>query len=181
MMNLQEIITLLGTALGLLTPIGGVGIFMYRRQNKRLKNAEAALAEVNVDKAKAETKNENSAILERQIEQLSTLNDKMMSRNKELIQMNAEKEDRHQRDIKDWEERFTNQTTVLRNAQRNEKERADEVIRLTEENGKLRVELEKKRCDDMPCPFRLPPNAYTPPTEGISKEDYATKRKNKKK
>lgn len=174
-MNLQEIITLLGTVLGILTPLGGFGVFMYRKQGKRLKNAEAALAEVSVDKAKAEAKNEESAILERQIAQLSDLNEKQMTRNKELIQMNAEKEDRHQQDIKNWEERFTKQTEVLRAAQRNEKERADEVIRLTKENGLLKLELEKKRCDDLDCAFRLPPNAFTPPQKGITKDEYFSK------
>lgn len=174
-MDLQEIITLLGTVLGLLTPIGGVGIFMYRKQSKRLKNAEAALAEVNVDKAKAETKNENSAILERQIAQLSELNESLMTRNKELIEMNAEKENRHQQEIKNWEERFTAQTKVLRDSQRREKERADEVIRLTEENAALRIELAKVRCNDTYCPFRQPPTADTPSPEGVTKDEYFSK------
>lgn len=172
-MDLQEIITLLGTVLGILTPLGGLGVFMYRKQNRRLKDSEAALAEANVERAKMESRKD-------QITLLSDLNASLIERNDKLVKMNAEKEDRHQQDIKDWEERFTKQTEVLRGAQRNEKERADEVIRLTEEVGHLKVELEKKRCDDMPCPFRLPPNAYTPPQKGETKEKYFATKKNTK-
>lgn len=196
-MDLNEIITLLGTLLGVLTPLGGLTVFMYRKQTKKLKNAEVALSEASVkkaeaeakaaeklaqaqaQKAEAEAKAENWNILKSQLESMKEMCDSYMEQNKVLIQrnadlvrMNAEKEDRHQQEIKNWEARFTDQTKVLRNAQRNEKERADEVIRLTEENGLLRVELEKKRCDDMACPFRLPPNAYTPPQNGVSKEEH---------
>lgn len=167
-MDLQEIITLLGTLLGVLTPIGGVSVFMYRKQGKRLKNTEVALAEANVEKAKMESRKD-------QITLLSDMNASLIERNDKLVKMNAEKEDRHQQDIKDWEERFTKQTEVLRTSQRHEKELADEVIRLTEENGRLKVELEKKRCDDLNCAFRLPPNAYTPPKKDTTKDEYFSK------
>ena len=50
-MDITEITTMLGTILGIITPLGGVGAWLYRKQNKRLKEAEAALAEANVSKA----------------------------------------------------------------------------------------------------------------------------------
>lgn len=166
---------MLGTILGLLTPIGGVTVFMYRKQNRRLKEAEAKLAEVNVNKAEAEAKAENWHIWEQQCDALHKMNQDLIQRNADLVRMNAEKEDRHQEDIKNWEERFTDQTQVLRNAQRNEKERADEVIRLTEENAALKVELAQVRCNDINCPFRQPPTADTPSPEGVTKDEYFSK------
>ena len=54
-MDITAITTMLGTILGIITPLGGVGAWLYRKQNKRLKEAEAALAEANVSKAKIET------------------------------------------------------------------------------------------------------------------------------
>ena len=171
-MDLQEIITLLGTIAGVVSTLGGIGIIAYRKQNKRLKESEAKLAEVNVEKAKIETKGEEATLYERQITLLSESNESLIKRNKELVQMNAEKENRHQQDIKDWEERFTNQTTVLRGVQRELIQSKTDMIAMMEEIANLKVELAEKRCDDKGCPYRLPPNAFTPPTKGVTKEPY---------
>ena len=171
-MDLQEIITLLGTIAGVVSTLGGIGIIAYRKQNKRLKESEAKLAEVNVEKAKIETKGEEATLYERQIKLLSESNEQLITRNKELVNMNAEKEDRHQQDIKDWEERFTDQTTVLRGVQRELIQANKDQMALTEEIANLKVELAEKRCDDRNCPYRLPPNAFTPPAKGVTKEQY---------
>lgn len=117
-MEIMELTTVLGTLLGTLTPLGGVGVWLYRKQNKRLKEAEAQLAETNVSKAKIEGKADEWHIWKEQCEALSDQNKALIERNEKLVQMNADKEDRHQADIKDWEERFTNQTTYLRGVQR---------------------------------------------------------------
>ncbi|MDE6717784.1 MAG: hypothetical protein K2J70_06295 [Muribaculaceae bacterium] len=117
-MDITEITTMLGTIVGIITPLGGFGAWQYRKQNKRLKEAETKLAEVNVDNAKMQGKSEEWRIWKEQNEALSELNQKLTDRNEKLVKMNADKEDRHQQDIKDWEERFTNQTTYLRGVQR---------------------------------------------------------------
>lgn len=117
-MDLTEILTMLGTYGGFTTIITGVGAWFYRKQNKRLKEAEAQLAEANVNNAKMQGKSDEWRIWKEQNEALSELNQKLTDRNEKLVQMNAAKEDRHQQDIKDWEERFTNQTTYLRGVQR---------------------------------------------------------------
>lgn len=131
-MDMMEIITMLGTIVGIITPLGGFGAWLYRKQAKRLKEAEAQLAEANVQRAKIEGKSDEWHIWKEQCEALSELNAKLTDRNEKLVQMNAAKEDRHQQDIKDWEERFANQTTYLRGVQRDliaSNEREKEHIR----------------------------------------------------
>ncbi|MDE6511519.1 MAG: hypothetical protein K2L00_05450, partial [Muribaculaceae bacterium] len=59
-MDLSEITTMLGTLLGVLTPLGGAGAWFYRKQNKRLKEAETKLAEVSVDKGRIEAKKQET-------------------------------------------------------------------------------------------------------------------------
>lgn len=117
-MDLTEITTMLVTLLGVLTPLGGIGAFVYRKQEKRLKESEAKLAEANVEKARIEGKSDEWHIWKEQNEALSEQCKALIERNRELVAINAEKEDRHQQDIRDWEERFTNQTTYLRGVQR---------------------------------------------------------------
>lgn len=116
---------MLGTILGTGIPITAISAWVYRRQNRRLKDAEVALSEANVAlseanvaKAASDVKANEWHIWQEQTERLAQLNNDLTERNKQLVQMNAEKEDRHQADIKDWEERFTNQTTYLRGVQR---------------------------------------------------------------
>ena len=104
--------------LSTISACGGIGSLIYLRHNKRMKVLEALLAEANVNKAKMEGKSDEWHIWKEQNEALSALNKDLTERNKELVQMNAEKEDRHQQDIKDWESRFTEQTTYLRVVQR---------------------------------------------------------------
>lgn len=110
-MDLSELSVMLGSILGVLTPLGGVGVFMYRRQNKRLKDAEVKMAE-------AQAKAEDWHIWKEQCEKLHEGNMMLMERNAKLIQINAEKEDRHAEDLREKEDRFKDQTTRLREVQR---------------------------------------------------------------
>lgn len=57
-MDITELTTMLGTLLGVLAPLGGVGVWAYRKQNKRLKESEAKLAEISVEKAKYDATND---------------------------------------------------------------------------------------------------------------------------
>lgn len=63
------------------------------------------------------------------------------------------------------EERFAEQTQLVRKQNL-------EIIELTNENAQLKLELSKKKCEDISCPFREPPNAYTKPHPGTTKENY---------
>lgn len=138
-MDITEIATMLGTFAGIVTPLGGVGAWLYRKQAKRLKEAEAQLAEANVSKAKIEGKAEEFHIWKEQCEALSELNNKLTERNQQLVQMNAEKEDRHQEDIKDREDRFKEQTNLLRDRQK------ELVAALEREREHVRLESQLER------------------------------------
>ncbi len=114
-MDIAELTTIFGTLLGVLTPLGGVGAWLYRKQNKRLKESEAQLAEANVSKAKIESKADEWHLYK---EQLDTANHRIV----DLLKTNADKEDRHQQDLKDWQERYTEQTRLVRNLHKENKE-----------------------------------------------------------
>lgn len=82
-----------------------------------------------------------------------------------------------QEQLKSKEERFAEQTGMVRNLN-------SEVIQLTREKAGVELEyarykadteleLEKVRCEDKPCPWRKPPNAYTEPMPKYkTKEEY---------
>ena len=87
-----------------------------------------------------------------------------------------------QQQLKEKEERFAQQTNLLRalNA---------EVIQLTKDKAKVELEferykvdteleLERVRCSDLACPWRQPPNAYTGPKPGMQKDDYHKQKRN---
>lgn len=77
-----------------------------------------------------------------------------------------------QQQIKDKEQRFAEQTQLVRQLNR-------EIIGLERKVGELEVELVEVRCEDASCPFRLPPNAKTPPREGVTKKRYFDQRETK--
>lgn len=70
-----------------------------------------------------------------------------------------------QSQLQEKEERFANQTDRLRKTQ-------DDLFAEREARHAAELELALKRCDDHLCPFRQPPNALTPPQEGLTKEQY---------
>lgn len=113
-MDLSEITTILGTLLGVLTPLGGAGAWFYRKQNKRLKEAETKLAEVNVDKGRNEAKEQESNRLLAQIDHQQVTIDKYIDRYDALVAKCAAMEDQHQGDLKDWAERYSEQTQIVR-------------------------------------------------------------------
>lgn len=175
---MDELSTILLSIISTATPLIGSGVWFFRKQNKRIKDAEASVAEINVTKAKVEAKAEDWHIWKEQNDALSEQNQKLIERNKQLVDMNAEKEDRHQEDIKDWESRFDKAVDRTREVQRENASLHEDIVELTKQNGSLKLELEKVRCNDLSCPFRLPPNIHTPPKPKESKEEFF---KNKKK
>lgn len=87
-----------------------------------------------------------------------------------------------QEQVKEKEIRFSEQTTHLRQVQREllalEKDKSVIEVEYIKKIASLEIELEKKRCDDLPCPFRLPPNAHTQAKLETTKNTYFDKRKN---
>lgn len=86
-----------------------------------------------------------------------------------------------QQQLKEKEERFAEQTKLVRSLN-------SEVIQITKEKAEVEleferykaakeIELERVRCLDHPCPWRTPPNAFTPPKPGMEKDEYHQTRK----
>lgn len=171
-MDIMELGTMLATSGGITTLLGAVGAWQYRKQNKRLKEAEAKIAEVNVDKGRIEAKKQETDRLLAQIDHQQSTIDKLTLRNEKLVEMNAEKEDRHQEDVKDWQDRFDRATDRTREVQREREQLARDKIGLVEEIGELKLELARKKCEDTDCPFRKPPTADTPPMPDMTRDKY---------
>lgn len=81
-----------------------------------------------------------------------------------------------QKQLQAKEERFAEQTQLVRK-QNTEildlcKEMAQRDLANEKTIASLQLELERKKCEDLACPFRLPPNAHTPPKAGLTKEQY---------
>lgn len=89
-----------------------------------------------------------------------------------------------QQQLKEKEERFVEQTDLLRNVQRDlltlEKEKALTETEYLKRISQLELELAMVRCNDEECPFRQPPTAKTPPMPGLTKDDYFKNRKSTK-
>lgn len=82
--------------------------------------------------------------------------------------------------IKDKEVRFAEQTDLVR-------KQKTEILDLTTKLAKAEIDHTKKmaeieilmsqvKCEDRNCPFRLPPNAFTPPRQDQSIEEYVAER-----
>lgn len=83
---------------------------MYRRQNRKLKDAEVALSEVNVEKGRIEAKKEETVRLLMQIDHQQSTIDKMIRHNDELVKNYGEREDKYQDELKEWSDRYSEQT-----------------------------------------------------------------------
>lgn len=82
-----------------------------------------------------------------------------------------------QEQLKGKEERFAEQTSIVRNLNTEviqlTREKADTELAYARYKADTELELEKVRCEDKPCPWRRPPNAYTEPKpQGVTKEEY---------
>lgn len=183
MIDFAEVSASLGTVVSIFTALGGIGVWQYRKQNKRLKDAEVLLSEVQVEKARMETKADDWHIWKEQCETLMELNKRLTDRNKELVEMNADKEDRHQKDIKDWEERFDSQTDRLREVQRALVAANEREVELAKDNSRLQKERDhyffwrcfreegqrEDQCWKKRKPKQSVPVPYTPLIEGEDK------------
>lgn len=86
-----------------------------------------------------------------------------------------------QQQLNEKEQRFVEQTQLVRrlnteilDATRQAAQKDVEHVRTIADKD---LELARVRCDDHPCPFRQPPNAYTPPRAGLTKEQYHANKK----
>lgn len=133
---------------------GGIASVITAKATRRKADADASQAEI-------QTRAEEFHLLKEQIE----LNQKQ---NLDLTQLNLELTEH----IKDKARKYAEQTEILRKAQADLLKSKEDKMRLVAENGDLKVELAKKKCEDELCPFRQPPNANTPPRPDMTKEEY---------
>lgn len=70
-----------------------------------------------------------------------------------------------QEQLRAKEQRFAEQTELVRRLN-------TEVLDGTKREAELQLELAMVRCKDLPCPFRVPPTAYTLPRGGLTIEEY---------
>lgn len=171
----MEILNQLSTVLVSVISTGGltgfIGAVAYRKYNRKMKDLEAQLKSEEVSKARIESKADEWHIWKDQCEAMSGQNKVLIERNQQLVEINAEKEDRHMQDLKEKEERFNKQTDFLRGVQR------DLVSALEREKAHIRREgaLERERdlyklwhCRSKVCTKNSPdPAGRQPPNPNI--------------
>ena len=133
---------------------GGIATIITIKSTRRKANADALQAEV-------QAQTEEFHLLKEQIELNQQQNLDLTKSNNGLVEQ-----------VKEMQSRFVEQTELLRSTQSKLLKSEEDKMKLVHENGDLKVELAKKKCEDLPCPFRLPPNAYTPPRPDITNEQY---------
>lgn len=153
---ISELSGILITAISSVTGTGGIASIFIYRHNKKIRELERQLKESEVSKARIESKTDEWHFYK---EQLDVANQRII----QLQKANDEREDDHRNDIREWEERFTNQTTYLRGVQRDliaANEREKEHIR--KEGTLLRriqylISFVCKRTD---CDHGIPPRQH---------------------
>lgn len=132
---MNELSAVLITFISTLGSLGGIGGFIFYRQNKKLKNIE-------VEKAQIESKSDTWHLYQ---EQLEVANKRILS----LLELNAQKEernaeigDRYNTRINEVEDRFNKQTEVLRSTNTKLNKALEKINQLTYEKGKLRLVIQ---------------------------------------
>lgn len=143
---------------------GGLATFITIKATKRTANA-------NADQAEIQARTEEFHLLKEQIELDQQQNLDLTKSNNGLVEQ-----------VKEMQSRFVEQTELLRSTQSKLLKSEEDKMKLVHENGDLKVELAKKKCEDKLCPFRQPPNATTPPRPDMTRDEYhmtATKKTKK--
>lgn len=147
---MTELSTILLSVIGTIAPLLGGGVLLYRRQNRKIKDAEARLAEVNVRNAEIEAKDKEREYNDRRVDDLHAAISKLNEHLKEVVTSEIEKdrtiEDKTRR-IRETEDRLI--VTERKNTQ------------LAEKIGDLKAEFAEKKCKWLDCELREPPTART--------------------
>lgn len=85
-----------------------------------------------------------------------------------------------QEQLKEKEVRFAEQTDLVRRLNSEildlTSKIAESEIKFAKDMADIEIQMVKVKCVDEHCPFRLPPNAYTPPRENLTIAEYAETR-----
>lgn len=175
MIDFAEISTALGTLVSVLTTFGGVGIWLYRKQNKRLKESEAKLSEINVENARLNFEKERVNHLHEIIEnynktevehsqRISDLNHALNVKDDELRDKTLQ--------IRNLTEKVYTSEQEVNRVQDLLNDSKDEIIKLTEERDEERRKKEyykRWRCEKSIC---QDPEGRIPPNSKLSAETY---------
>lgn len=130
-------------------------LFVRRKTDERVAIAEAQTAVANAHSAEFNHLKETNEWLQQQLqhkeERFEEQTGLVRRQNTEILNLTsqlAEKDIQHAKEISDLE------------------------IKHAKELAAKEIELVEVKCLDKPCPFRQPPNAYTQPKPGLTKEQY---------
>lgn len=154
----------------------GYSVIFNRKNNSRIEDTKATNAEIEVEKNKATAAVEaKEAAEDAHAKQCKQFEERIADLHKSLDTVNGQLDYYIQRDI-EKEKRFVEQTNLLREKQREllslEKNKAEMEVGYLKRIGELEMELEKKRCDYLLCPYRKPPTAHTPPRDNRTIDEY---------
>lgn len=155
-MTTELIIAVLGL-IGTLLTGGCISAFYFRRANRRIKEAEAQKAAVEVDLAKVQTR---MAELELQTKQRESDEERNSTLHNVIKELNATILDQAQ-SIKGFNKTIDDTKQRVRIVEDRLAETERENTRLAEENGELKVQLSQKRCELLDCEHREPPTDRT--------------------
>lgn len=166
--------------------VGDIFTRLVFKSDRRVADAKADVAESEARKAAVEVRKAieeaHAAECRHYEERLKEQNDQNNARTSELHdavdKVNKQLNFYIERDI-EKEKRFDEQTAKLREVQHKYDNALTEIADENAKNtayekriGELELELERKRCDRLDCPFRLPPNVHTPTPTDLSIVEY---------
>lgn len=163
--------------------IVGLGVFgdilmrFLFKSDRRIADAKATTSEAQAVVAEAEAM---KAINDAHALHCHQYEERIIDLHNSIDRLNGQLDSYIKRDAAE-EARYDEQTKKLREVQKMLLDTTLQVTELTRENGALKIELERKRCDELKCTFRQPPTAYTEPMGDMTKEEYFNKRKKTKK
>lgn len=164
-MNWESIIMMVLGAL--LT--GDILMRILFKSNRRIADANADIAEAQADTDEWHRYKEELERYDNIIKSLQNTLQTQIDQNSVLVKDHAVER-------AELEARFNNQTARLRDTQRLLTSANEKEVEYVKRIGELALELEKKRCDDLPCPYRQPPNAHTQNGTGLTKTEYFSKK-----
>lgn len=152
------------------------GVIFNRKNNFRIANTQATNAEIEVEKNKAIAEAEaKKALEEAHAVERKQYEERIADLHRTIDKLNEQLDGYVERDAAK-EKRFEEQTQLLRKERSErlalEKEKAEIEVMYLKKIAQLELELERKRCDFLTCPYRKPPTAHTPPRDNRTIDEY---------
>lgn len=148
------------------------GVIFNRKNNSRIEDTKATNAEIEVEKNKAIAEADaKKALEEAHAVERHQYEERIAELHKSLDAANEHITYLEERDVAK-EKRFDEQRDKLRDVQRKLLEETQLDIEYEKRIAELELELERKRCDHLHCPYRKPPTAHTPPRENKTIDEY---------